>query len=51
VQLTWLPGTAPLLVGELKVQLTVRTTVLIGCSTVIVARVKATSVMVSVQLE
>jgi hypothetical protein len=37
VQLTLGPGTAPLLVGVPKVQLTVSTTLPRGCSTVIVA--------------
>src|SRR5437762_12690276 len=41
-------GTAPFVVGELNVQLTVKTTVPGGCSTVIVALVNATSVIVSV---
>ena len=48
VQLTWLPGTAPLVVAGVNVQLTVSTVVPGGCSTVIVAVVKDTSVIVSV---
>jgi hypothetical protein len=50
VQDTFPLGTRPSVVGELKVQLTVSTTVPGGCSTVIVALVNATSVIVSVQL-
>jgi len=49
VQLTWDPGTAPSEVGELNVQLTVKTTVPGGCSTVMMALVKAMSVMSSIQ--
>jgi hypothetical protein len=40
-----LPGTGPVEVGSLKVQVTVRTTVPGGCSTVIVALVNERSVM------
>jgi hypothetical protein len=50
VQLTLLAGTALSVVGLLKVQLIVSTT-LPPCSIVIVALVKATSVIASVQLE
>jgi hypothetical protein len=49
VQLTSCFATAPFVVGELNVQFTVRTTVPGGCSTVIIALVNATSVIVSVQ--
>jgi hypothetical protein len=49
VRLTLLPGTAPLEVGVAKVQVTVSTSVPGGCSTVIVALVKATSMMFSTQ--
>jgi len=50
VQLTIDPGTAPSEVGELNVQLTVRTSVPTGCLTVITALVKAMSVISSVQV-
>ena len=50
VQLTFLLGTAPFDVGELNVQLTVRTVLPGGCSTVTIAEVKARSVIVCVQL-
>jgi hypothetical protein len=49
VQEDWLLGTAPLLVEGLNVQEIVNTVVPAGCWTVIVADVKATSVIVSVQ--
>src|SRR3954466_16315436 len=49
VQVTWLPGTGPSDVGDANVQLTV-STVTPPCATVTVALVKATSVIVSVQL-
>ena len=49
MQETLLPGTAPLLVGKAKEQVTVSTSVPCGCSTVITADVKAKSVMSSVQ--
>jgi hypothetical protein len=49
VQLTLLPATAPFEGGVAKVQVTVSTTVPDGCSTVIVALVKATSMMFSTQ--
>jgi len=49
VQVTLPPGTGPLAVGELNVQLTVSTSVPGGCSTVMVAEVNARSVMFSVQ--
>jgi hypothetical protein len=51
VQEDWLLGTAPLLVEGLNVQEIVNTVVPAGCWTVIVADVKATSVIVSVQCE
>src|SRR6266540_4314062 len=50
VQVTLLPGTGPLAVGEANSQLTVSTTVPGGCSTVIVAEVNARSSISSVQL-
>lgn len=43
------PGTAPFEVAALNVQVTVRTTVPGGCSTVMTAVVNAMSVMFSVQ--
>jgi hypothetical protein len=49
VQVTLPLGTVPSLVGEENAQFTVSTTVPIGCSTVIVALVNATSVMSSVE--
>jgi len=51
VQLTFEDGTVPFAVGLLNVQVAVSTVVPGGCSTVMVTDVKATSVMVSVQLE
>jgi hypothetical protein len=48
VQVTEPDGTEPFLVCDLKLQLTVSTVVPGGCSTVMVALVNATSVMVSV---
>jgi hypothetical protein len=57
VQVTLLPGTAPFKVGELKLQVTVRTKVppvplaFAGWKTVITALVNARSVIVSVHFE
>ena len=50
VQVTWSLGTRPLDVGGSNVQNTVSTVVPTGCSTVMVASVKATSVIFSAQL-
>src|SRR5205807_9662495 len=50
VQVTWSLGTGPLDVGGSNVQNTVSTVVPTGCSTVMVASVKATSVIFSAQL-